>query len=109
MRPAPLSPAQAAALRRARELAAELTELTASIRAVLRAEGTAAPLPARFEPPVAEPAPAPEPVLTPEPLRPEPVEDEAAPGLAAGELRAAFAAAKPRTGPRRRPRELFGH
>jgi hypothetical protein len=105
MRPALLSPAQAAALRRARELAAELTELTASIRAALREEATAAPLPepARFEPPVPEPA------LAPEPLPPEPAEEEAAPGLAAGELRAAFAAAKPGAGPRRRPRELFGH
>jgi hypothetical protein len=103
MRTAPLSPAQAAALRRARELAAELTELTASIRSALRDEVTAGPLPepARFEPPVAE-APRVEPPLT------DP-EDETASGLAGGELRAAFAAAKPGAGPRRRPRELFGH
>lgn len=35
MSPAPLTPAQAAALRRARELAGELTRLVASVRAAL--------------------------------------------------------------------------
>jgi hypothetical protein len=100
MRSQPLSPAQAAALRRARELAAELTELTASIRAALREE-VATPEPVRFEPPVPEPAAF-------QPPAPEAAEDESASGLATGELRAAFAAAKPGAGPRRRPRELFG-
>jgi hypothetical protein len=101
MRTTPLSPAQTATLRRARELAAELTELTASIRATLREEVTAGPLP---EP--APPPPVSEPPLVAPPLT-DP-EDETASGLTAGDLRAAFVAAKPGAKPRRRPRELFG-
>jgi hypothetical protein len=41
MRPAPLSPAQAAALRRAGELVAELAALTAAVRAHLGADESA--------------------------------------------------------------------
>ena len=41
MSSAMLTPAQAAALRRARELAAELTHLTAAVRAALREEPAA--------------------------------------------------------------------
>ena len=79
-----LTPAQRAALNRARELAAELAYLTAAVRAVLR-EGASPAVEA-----AAPDAPAPE--LT---------------GLEAGELRAAFAQAS-RGGRPRRPRELFG-
>lgn len=75
-----LSPPQAAALRRARELAVELAQLAASVRAALRAQPVAA---------VAAPA------------------GEGDRGLEAGELRAALGAAK-RGGGCRRPRELFG-
>ncbi|MDX6650796.1 MAG: hypothetical protein QOJ97_2747 [Solirubrobacteraceae bacterium] len=108
MRTAPLSPAQAAALRRARELVAELTELTASIRSALRDEVSAGPRAeaGRFAPPVAEASSSAPALLEPPLADPE---DETASGLAAGDLRAAFAAAKPGAGPRRRPRELFGH
>lgn len=86
--PPALTPAQAAALRRAHELAAELPELTATIRGILRAERAAEPSPLAAEPP-AEAAPAAE-----------------GSGLATGELGAAFAAANRAS--RRRPRELFG-
>ena len=45
-----LTPAQAAALRRARELAAELAGLAASVRAALREEASAAPAEPALEP-----------------------------------------------------------
>ncbi len=71
-----LDPASAAVLRRARELSAELEVIVAAVRAHL--------------------AEQPEPPAQPRSRR----------GLAAGELRAAFAAARARAAPARRPRRL---
>jgi hypothetical protein len=98
-----LTAAQAEALSRAQALAAELGDLVAALRAPPEAApAPAAPTPAEptlaaalGPPPEAEPPPAaePAPVAVPEP-------DET---LAAGELRAAFAAAAG-SAPRRRPR-----
>jgi hypothetical protein len=104
----PLSPAQAAAVRRAAELVAELTGLVGTVRAHLaELEAAKAPIapPPLVEPPVIaqivvapiveEPAPE-------EPAFEEPAFEEGS--LRAGELRAAFVAARDATPPRARPR-----
>lgn len=99
----PLSPAQAAAVRRAAELVAELTGLVGTVRAHL-AELEAAKAPA-VAPPVVEPAVI-EPIVV-EPIVEEPAPEEPADeegSLREGELRAAFVAARDATPPRSRPR-----
>jgi hypothetical protein len=107
-RPAPFSPAQAAALRRAAELTVELTAVVASVRVHLAeleaARAAATPLPPSPSPPFAAPSPP-----LPAPPEVEPHVTSAAPGLEepgleAGELRAALGAARDAEPTRPRPR-----
>jgi hypothetical protein len=91
--PVPLSPAHAAALRRAAELTVELTAVVASVRAHLAELEAGRAGPPEVEPSVATVAEAP---------ASEPAADEGA--LAPGELGAAFAAARHAQPSRPRPR-----